>query len=248
MHTADTVICMAQRNRKLLPGPPRTEKPQVSVIIPARNEEALIGACLDSVLESAQRSKTLIEVLVVVDKSRDRTAEIVERYGLRALEVSFGSRAKARNYGAQFARGHVITFLDADTLVSSDFFSETLSHLRAGPRVVWYRVTALEKSPVALVYFLLFNSVSRLRPLFSPAISTEASYFFGGAKFNENLRSFEDFFYLNQAWKGGRAAHCRTTVKTSMRRVRKFGYLRFALHCLRSCLNPFEFEWRPINE
>src|SRR5688500_4771056 len=96
----------------------------VSLIIPARNEAALIGETLTAARIAVNILAADAEIIVVDNGSTDRTASIVIAYGddpcirLRSCERS-GSAA-ARNVGAQEARGEVLVFVDADTLVPPD--------------------------------------------------------------------------------------------------------------------------------
>ena len=91
-----------------------------SIIIPAYNESARIGATLDKVLTYAAERRWEAEVIVVNDGSRDNTVEIVRQYvekhpTLRLLENP-GNRGKGysvRN-GMLHARGQVLLFSDAD--------------------------------------------------------------------------------------------------------------------------------------
>ena len=60
-------------------------RPEVSVIIPARNEEASLGTCLESL---ASQSGMEFEIIVVNDHSTDRTREIAESFpGVRVIEA-----------------------------------------------------------------------------------------------------------------------------------------------------------------
>ncbi|NPV06457.1 MAG: glycosyltransferase family 2 protein [Anaerolineae bacterium] len=89
---------------------------QVSIVIPAYNEEAAIGADLDSIREAMDASPYSYEVIVVDDGSRDRTAEVVrERPWVRLLQhpQNRGTGA-ARNTGTQAARGEVVGMTDGD--------------------------------------------------------------------------------------------------------------------------------------
>jgi chlorobactene glucosyltransferase len=107
----------------LAPAPPVGGEPAalVSVIIPARDEEASIGACLASVL--AQDHPPL-EVIVVDDGSRDATAEVISAAAARdprvrvltggALPPGWGGKSFAVHQGAAVARGSWLLFLDAD--------------------------------------------------------------------------------------------------------------------------------------
>jgi glycosyltransferase involved in cell wall biosynthesis len=105
---------------------------RVSIIIPARNEEAQLAETLLAVLravahrsvtpvESLKLSATNCEVLVVDNGSRDGTsrilAEFAERFAVQALQTRRPGAAAARNFGAARARGDVLVFVDADTRV-----------------------------------------------------------------------------------------------------------------------------------
>lgn len=96
------------------------DEPQYSIVIPAYNEEARIGATLERVMDCIQRHGWTAEVLVVNDGSRDRTAAIVSsaarQYANLRLIENPGNRGKGysvRN-GMLQARGAVVMFSDAD--------------------------------------------------------------------------------------------------------------------------------------
>lgn len=106
----------------------------ISVIIPARNEEDNIGACLDTLLAQDYPS-TLYEVIVVDDHSTDHTAEVVRRFGdprirLLSLEehLSPGERLnaykkKAIDTAITHSRGDLIVTTDADCLAGPRWLS-----------------------------------------------------------------------------------------------------------------------------
>ena len=97
--------------------PPTT--PQVSVIIPARNEEASLGACLESLVS---QTAVPFEIIVVNDHSTDRTAEIAASFaGVRVLEAGplpagWTGKNNAVTAGTRAARGSWLLFTDADTV------------------------------------------------------------------------------------------------------------------------------------
>lgn len=98
---------------------PASPPPQISVIVPARNEEACLGDCLSSLV--AQEGVEF-EVTVVDDYSTDRTREIAESFaGVRvispgALPAGWTGKNNAVIAGAKEARGEWLLFTDADTV------------------------------------------------------------------------------------------------------------------------------------
>ena len=93
--------------------------PEVSVIVPARNEEACLGECLRSLVAQTGVS---FEIIVVDDGSADRTREIAESFaGVRviaapALPSGWTGKNNAMVAGAVVARGEWLLFTDADTV------------------------------------------------------------------------------------------------------------------------------------
>src|ERR1700732_2369882 len=60
-------------------------RPTVSVIVPARNEETCLGACLESLVT---QTGVAFEMIVVDDHSADRTREIAQSFpGVRVMEA-----------------------------------------------------------------------------------------------------------------------------------------------------------------
>lgn len=98
-------------------------QPVVSVIIPARNEEASLATCLDSLI---QQTGIAFEVIVVDDHSTDRTREIADSFAraypgrVRVIEAGplpagWTGKNNAAVAGASEARGEWLLFTDADT-------------------------------------------------------------------------------------------------------------------------------------
>jgi glycosyltransferase involved in cell wall biosynthesis len=98
-----------------------TDRPEVSIIIPARNEELNIDRCLSSLVD---QGGTSFEIFVVDDHSSDRTRELAGLYKnvkvLSAHELPPGwtGKANAINSAIPFARGRWLLFTDADTVHS----------------------------------------------------------------------------------------------------------------------------------
>jgi cellulose synthase/poly-beta-1,6-N-acetylglucosamine synthase-like glycosyltransferase len=103
-----------------LPAP--ADPHHVSVIVPAYNEEKVVGSTVERLLESDHRD---LEIIVVDDGSRDRTSEVVHnRFGndprVVLLRTPNSGKANALNAGLTRARGEIIVALDADTQFQKD--------------------------------------------------------------------------------------------------------------------------------
>lgn len=104
-----------------MPATETSSAPQVSVIVPARNEEASIGTCLQSLVS---QTGVPFEIVVVNDHSTDRTAEIAASFPdvtlIEAGQLPAGWTGKnnAVAAGARAARASWLLFTDADTIHS----------------------------------------------------------------------------------------------------------------------------------
>jgi hypothetical protein len=194
-------------NLKLYRPPNRVDGrslPAVSVLIPARNEEAGIAAAVECVLASEDIE---LEVIVMDDASTDRTAEIVRALALRdsrvrlekapPLPAGWNGKQHACWALANVARHDLLCFADADVRLApvavarmAAFLLESNSALVSGfPRQV--TLTWLEWLLLPLIHFVLlgFLPLGRMRASKDPAfaagcgqfvIVTRESYFFSG--------------------------------------------------------------------
>jgi GT2 family glycosyltransferase len=86
----------------------------ISVIVPARDARATLGACLDALRREGIPSVD-VELLVIDDASMDGMACSAPRWGAQVILGNGRGPAAARNLGAHAARGAILVFLDADT-------------------------------------------------------------------------------------------------------------------------------------
>ena len=113
-----------------LPGRQAGLKTKISVIIPARNEEENIAACLDSICNQTY-PKELFEVLVVDDHSTDNTASIVKQHEDQNVKLIFlkdfvqdelnSYKKKAIEVAIAQSTGELIVTTDADCLVGENW-------------------------------------------------------------------------------------------------------------------------------
>lgn len=104
----------------------------ISFIVPAYNEEQLIGATLKALDSAAKGLNEAFEIIVVDDASDDQTAAIARSAGARIVRVSHRQIAATRNSGAREAKGDIFIFVDADTLTNESVVKAAVNALREG--------------------------------------------------------------------------------------------------------------------
>lgn len=100
---------------------------RLSVLIPAFNEEKLLGRCLEAVASASaalHQHDWLHEVIVCDNHSTDRTAEIARAAGAKVVIETVNHIARARNCAAAAASGEWFLFLDADSFPTEGLFAE----------------------------------------------------------------------------------------------------------------------------
>jgi glycosyltransferase involved in cell wall biosynthesis len=224
---------------------------RLSVVIPARNEEALIGEVLEAILASvAQASRvsrndlwltdTYFEVIVADDASEDATAAIVSTFaddaGVRLVRCAGGTCAAARNAGARASAGRVLCFVDADTVVPENAVDRILDlHERDGRCLVLYRLTSREPGIRAWLWWKLWGLARHLplaRAKSMPAfMSCNRAHFETYGPFEEACTTAEEWPLTMAAYRHHRERFLydrSLTARTSSRRMelRPFGYLR----------------------
>lgn len=105
---------------------------KISIIIPAYNEEKVIGACLESL---EQQTYNNLEIIVVDDGSVDRTLQILRNIEsnnptVRVLKQDHKGAGAARNLGAKEAKGETLVFVDADMVFDSKFIEMLTKPIR----------------------------------------------------------------------------------------------------------------------
>lgn len=210
----------------------------ISFVVPAHNEEALLGRTLASIHVAARPLAEPYEVVVVNDASTDRTGAIAREHGARVVDVAHRQIAATRNAGARAATGDRFIFVDADTVVT--------------PRVVRAAARALSRGAVgggALIHIdgrlpLYGRVIDLLLRVFSPIVGlaggcflfcTRAAYLAAGG-FDEALYASEEIGFTRRLKALGKFVILRDTVTTSGRKLRAhsaLAMLRIALRLAR---------------
>jgi glycosyltransferase involved in cell wall biosynthesis len=124
----------------------------ISFVIPAlESDQRYLWNCLDSLIHEISTNGTgKDEVIVVVKLGRSTEKKfrekILKKYGKSIkLKFSTGNRSVAKNYGLQLAKNNIITFLDADTIISKGFIRATLKRFNEGYAYVNYSARPLDE-------------------------------------------------------------------------------------------------------
>jgi cellulose synthase/poly-beta-1,6-N-acetylglucosamine synthase-like glycosyltransferase len=91
--------------------------PFVTIVIPVRNEERILGQCLESIA-ALDYPRDRLEVIVADSLSTDRSRAIAEQYGAKIVANPGRTVVSGRNRGLEAARGEFVAFTDADCVVS----------------------------------------------------------------------------------------------------------------------------------
>jgi glycosyltransferase involved in cell wall biosynthesis len=224
---------------------------RLSFVIPARNEEALIGEVLEAILASVSRASSIsrhrlwlpdtpFEVIVADDGSEDATPGIVstfaEAVGVRLVPCVGRTCAAARNAGVATSSGRVLCFVDADTIIPENAVDRILElHENEGRCLVLYRLASREPGIRAWLWWT-FWGLARHLPL-ARAKSMPAFMSCNREHF-ESYGPFHPFRTIAEEWPLTGAAYRyhperflydrSLTARTSSRRMelRPFGYVR----------------------
>ena len=241
---------------------------RLSFVIPARNEEALIGEALDAVLVSVCRALrisrndlwlpyTPFEVIVADDGSEDATVAIVgtfaERAAVRLVHCHGRTCAASRNAGVAASRGRVLCFVDADTIVPETAVARILElHERQGKCLVLYRLRSREVGMRAWLWWSWWGLARRLplaRAKSMPAfMSCDRAHFDRYGPFDESRAIAEEWPLTGAAYRHHRAHFLydrSLAARTSSRRMelQTFGYARTFLKWVSVVLFPWARTW-----
>ena len=166
---------------------PATAQPEVTIIVPARDEEACLG---DGLASLVAQTGVRFEVIVVDDSSTDRTREIAESFpGVQvispgALPEGWTGKNNAVITGAEQARGEWLLFTDADTVHLPGSLARALEEAkREGADLLSYSpeqiaVTCSEKilMPVAFAELAAQYPPERIRQQGSGIVAANGQY------------------------------------------------------------------------
>jgi glycosyltransferase involved in cell wall biosynthesis len=203
----------------------------LSFIVPALNEELLLGSTLAAIHAAARDAGAEYELIVVDDASTDDTSRIAEECGARVVHVEKRQISATRNAGAREAAGDLFVFVDADTLVNADAVRDIVRAIGGGAvgggclfrfdgrLPIWARVTY----PIVIRLFRLLNVVGGCC-----MFCTRAAFAATGG-FCEDYFAAEELIFSRALKRQGRFVIPPALVVTSGRKLR--------------CYSGFEILW-----
>ncbi len=195
----------------------------ISVIIPTLNEA-------DNITRTLARIGNNMEIIIVDGGSADKTAELAAGFRAKVLSGSPG-RAKQMNMGAMEAKGGILLFLHADTLLPEGF-EEIILRIIKQPGIAAGAFRLAIDSPQRGLRIIERLANWRSRYLQTPYgdqaifVKTELFHKLGG--FPE-IPIMEDLEFIRQLRKAGRISIASVPVITSARRWHKLGIWKTTL-------------------
>ena len=191
--------------------------PKISVIIPAYNEEKYIVKTLQSV---HQQDFSDYDIIVITNACTDKTSEIAARYAKVYVTKRKGV-SLAKNIGAAKAKGKILVFLDADTILAKNCLSEidkrftseySVGTVKVAPdNFQWrYRILmGLKNCYFRFGFYEGSNGIVFCRKKDAPL-------------YREDLQLREQRYFIKELLKRGKYCFVSSsTVTTSMRRYEK---------------------------
>ncbi len=206
--------------------------PDLSVVIPARNEEQYVGAALASVAAQTWPLERL-EIVVVDNGSTDATAEVVRAFQaahpqltIQLVDEPRAGVAQAKNRGASAARGEWLLFLDADSRMAPDLAERVVAWGRKGYPAGSIRIVADSQDYLDRAFFGLMEFGKNLFKLQAQMFYCARELFTGMGGFAVGLRLAEDReFLIRLEQAGNRLCQVRESwIATSPRRLRRLPY------------------------
>ena len=153
--------------------------PDVTIVIPAYNEEKTIVRTLNSI--SRNITSFSVEIIVVNNNSKDNTQKLVETCGVTCLLETRQGIVHARNCGLAYAKGRYIINGDADTIYPKHWIQELINPLEKDKQaaVTYGRYSFLpERNTKRLTYFF-YESIADISRKLNKYFKDEAVNVYG---------------------------------------------------------------------
>lgn len=214
---------------------------EISLVIPAHNEAEYIGPCIESVLQHA--AGKFKEIVVVDNASTDGTGDVARSYaGVTVVREERKGLTRARQTGLEATTAPYIAYMDGDSRLPEDWFTNAGSLIRrypaavswSGPVYYYDAPNVLWNATLAIGWWLTAPLMYRLVGYMvlggNFIVSRDAINAIGG--FDPNVSFYgEDMTLAKRLHQKGKTIfrmHFRG--HTSARRFVKEGYFRTNMH------------------
>ncbi len=202
----------------------------LSIIIPTLNEENYLPRLLGC-LRRQKEWKGDYEVIIADAGSQDKTREIAQAFNYKV--VKGGLPAKGRNQGAKEAQGEMLLFLDADVVLSEDFFKKAMEEFKERDLAVaaFSLIPLSEKMWFQFLFNFFYNYPLKIfedkwaHGAMGILVKKDLHETLGG--FDEEIKIAEDHHYVQEAAKIRKFGMIKSTkIFVSMRRFEKESWLK----------------------
>ena len=210
----------------------------ISVIIPACNEEDYIVKTISSISKD-------VEVIVVCNGCNDKTFDLVQGKVSKILDFKWRSVSRARNEGARIAKGSILVFLDADTILGSNVLDEIVQYNEFGLVGTCRVKPSCSRFKHRLFYFLKNKILCPFGVSNGIVFCTKETYDSVNG-FNEDVFKREDGIFVRTIMSKGKFVILDSYVVNSVRRFESKGYFGMSVYWIWEALKPSKKEYEIV--
>ena len=227
----------------------------ISVIVPTLNEEKYIKGCLKSLKKQSFKD---YEIIVSDGLSTDNTVKIAKNYTKKVISSKDKGIGDGRNKGARVAKGEILLFIDADTIAAPNLLNK-ISESMKNKDIIGLTTRMKPKEKLSLLDYIEFKfynyfvRASLYLPFLTPQIPgvclcIKKNIFQRVGGFNKEMKTCEDLDFCEKAKKYGKFLFLKGTyVNTSIRRMKKWGHIKFITYQTASLINYILFKRGVMN-
>jgi len=204
----------------------------ISIIIPAYNEQAKIGALVSFLKTQSKGGDT--EILVVDGGSTDETVKVAQLQGAKVFRSPQKGRARQMNFGAKNAQGDWLYFLHADTTPPPTFISDINQKIKEGFECGCFRLKFDYGHPALRFYSWFTRFDLDIFRFGDQSLFVKKALFCKIGGFDEKLLVMEDQEIVSRLKSHAQFGIVKKQVTTSARKYQQFGVFR--LQCIFSII------------
>lgn len=168
----------------------------LSIIIPTLNEEKYLPKLLESLIGQNYND---FEIIVADGSSDDRTREIAQAAGCRITVENRRHPSYERNAGARIAHGELLLFLDADTIIPSNDFLQTIINEFENRKldVAGFYLTFPSRHLFFLIYQPVYNFLTFLAQYIKP-LATGGGGMMVRKSMHDKINGFDETIFIGE--------------------------------------------------